>query len=561
MSRSIVECQDALNAFIAEYLTDSQPEIPKVSTSTAGNPTASDDEVIDKASSSKGGQKFKALMDGDWVGLGYPSASEARYGLLGQLTFWTTDEAQLDRIIRLSGLYDPKWERLGEGEIAKVLSTKSDHYGWPKKNLTLISNGQSVAEIIIPPKGEAKGIKPAQVARELKELDFYFATFQGNLHQYVGGTYIPAGQPLKKLLIKYLGSEWKTSQRNEIIAYLEDDAPELLEKPPSHLINTLSGIFNLTTGTLEPHTPELLSTVQINVVYDPSAKCDRIERFLYEIVPDDAVETLKQWVGYLLTTDNTRKKALLCLGSGSNGKSTLLRLIEHMLGPRNVSAIPLHKLEGNRFSTANLFGKLANIAPDLSNKRLPDTINFKAITGNDLIEAERKYRDAFQFRPFSRLIFSMNELFDSPDTTDAFLDRWLIVRFPNKFPVQDIDQELQTSEEISGFFNMAVEAWKKAEGRFTEGESMKDEAVKFHETIDPCMAYLAEQTVDGADLKASKPLLYANYKEWCQENGRHPFSSKKFNQRVHQIKGISPDAIKKVQGIYHWPGFALVPGG
>ena len=55
--------------------------------------------------------------------------------------------------------------------------------------------------------------------------------------------------------------------------------------------------------------------------------------------------------------------------------------------------------------------------------------------------------------------------------------------------------------------------------------------------------------------------LYLTYKEWCQENGRHPFSSKKFNQRVHQIKGVAPDAIKKVNGIYYWPGFTVVVGG
>ena len=58
---------------------------------------------------------------------------------------------------------------------------------------------------------------------------------------------------------------------------------------------------------------------------------------------------------------------------------------------------------------------------------------FKAITGCDRITAEFKYRDSFEFTPVTRLLFSANRLPASDDASQAFFDRWLIVRFPNRF--------------------------------------------------------------------------------------------------------------------------------
>ena len=60
----------------------------------------------------------------------------------------------------------------------------------------------------------------------------------------------------------------------------------------------------------------------------------------------------------------------------------------------------LQRLESDRFSAARLYGKLANICPDLPGERLASSAMFKSITGCDRITAEIKYRDSFRVHTF-----------------------------------------------------------------------------------------------------------------------------------------------------------------
>ena len=107
------------------------------------------------------------------------------------------------------------------------------------------------------------------------------------------------------------------------------------------------------------------------------------------------------------------------------------------VGADNVSNVSLQQLASNRFAAASLEGKLANICADLPATRLEDTQLFKGITGGgDIIQAERKFQASFSFKPFARLLFSANRLPQSPDSSEAFFDRWIIV--PSHYcPVND----------------------------------------------------------------------------------------------------------------------------
>lgn len=86
--------------------------------SVAGNKTIEpcsyleDEEVIARASSSKSGEKFKALFNGRWEEL-YGSQSDADMALVSMLAFWCGNvEEQIDRIFRESELMRDKWDRM-----------------------------------------------------------------------------------------------------------------------------------------------------------------------------------------------------------------------------------------------------------------------------------------------------------------------------------------------------------------------------------------------------------------------------------------------------------------
>lgn len=68
---------------------------------------------------------------------------------------------------------------------------------------------------------------------------------------------------------------------------------------------------------------------------------------------------------YCLYRRNELGKAFILIGDKSNGKSTFLHVVKNMLGDKNIASLDLKEL-GDRFKTAELFGKLANIGDDIS---------------------------------------------------------------------------------------------------------------------------------------------------------------------------------------------------
>ena len=57
-------------------------------------------------------------------------------------------------------------------------------------------------------------------------------------------------------------------------------------------------------------------------------------------------------------------------------------------------------------------------------------------------------------------MFSANSVPDSPDTSPAYLRRWLVIPFPNRFEGDKADRnlldKLTTPEELSGFLSLDV---------------------------------------------------------------------------------------------------------
>ena len=73
-------------------------------------PRRLDREIIDRASSSRSGAKFRALWNGD--SSGYSSGSEADAALICMLMYWCDgDRDRADNLFRQSGLMRDKWNR------------------------------------------------------------------------------------------------------------------------------------------------------------------------------------------------------------------------------------------------------------------------------------------------------------------------------------------------------------------------------------------------------------------------------------------------------------------
>jgi len=340
----------------------------------------------------------------------------------------------------------------------------------------------------------------------------------------------------------------------------------LLTSQPTELINFRNGLLEWKTEILRSHSPETLSTIQLPVDWNSSATCPRIQSFLKQVLPPDCLDFIHEVVGYLMVCIATLRVAFLFIGGGANGKSTLIALIRALLGILNISSVTLQDLSENRFRSAELFGKLANLCGDLDPRAIKKSDIFKTVVGgSDIITVERKYNHPFSFVPFIRLLFSCNEAPPSADQTEAYFNRWVVIPFPNVFKDEKDDkmllQQLTTKEELSGLAVLAVRDLKKLmdRGYFELPASVEEAREKYREKLDSVKVFLSEQCEIDPLFTVGKTVLYQKYQEWCKSNGRIPVGGQRFGEKL--TNEIGPDRVKEVRpggGNRVWQGVGLV---
>ena len=140
--------------------------------------------------------------------------------------------------------------------------------------------------------------------------------------------------------------------------------------------------------------------MRIPIEWDEDAECPTVNQFFGEVFPSDAIELAYEILGYMLYNDNPLHKAILLYGSGRNGKGTFIRLARMLVGHNNISAVTPQALDSSQFSSAQLYGKLANLVGDVDPRIFKSTEQFKQLTGGDYMMAQHKHKDPFVFVPY-----------------------------------------------------------------------------------------------------------------------------------------------------------------
>ncbi|WP_187645115.1 DNA primase family protein [Cupriavidus campinensis] len=283
---------------------------------------------------------------------------------------------------------------------------------------------------------------------------------------------------LMQRLLQTFGYGIKVSDAQQMLKYIKFAcrmSPDTF-RSDARLVCFRNGTLNVETGELGLHSPDHRLVSQINADYVPTAECPRFLRFLEEVFRNDEdreqrIRFLRQWMGYLLIPDASLQKMLFLLGRGANGKSVLCKVIESMLGSENVSHAMLNRL-GRPAVRVELAGKLANISPDLPAQALTADGYLKAIVAGDSVEAERKYSDSCTITPFCRLMVATNSMPDTPDRSDGFFRRVIILKFNRQFSEEEQEAGLLEAlrAEMEGIIVWAMggfeSSWLPVSSRF-----------------------------------------------------------------------------------------------
>ncbi|MDK0898718.1 phage/plasmid primase, P4 family [Clostridium perfringens] len=327
-----------------------------------------------------------------------------------------------------------------------------------------------------------------------------------------------------------------------------------------YLVNVRNGLLDIRDMSFKEHTPSYLSTVQLNVEYNPQVDCPQFKKFLNEVLDCKLIPLVQEIVGYLLTTNTASQKAFVFWGPARTGKSTLLWVVEYLLlGKKNVSNIPWQEI-GDKFKTAELLGKLANVFSDLPSKSIDDTGIFKVVTGEDYLMAEKKNKNPFKFKPFARLVFSCNELpRNYVDRTEGFYRRLIIVPFSRQIEKSKIDKALKYKfqREKEGILNWALEGLKRLyENNFEFSENELTDGVKkeYKRENNNVISFVEECCELDGLFSCSRIELYESYKEFCVEAGLKALSQIKFNKELEGNFNITRSRSGKLRS---WNGVRI----
>jgi putative DNA primase/helicase len=339
------------------------------------------------------------------------------------------------------------------------------------------------------------------------------------------GLYEPAQKVLEFEIQDAVGRDTTTNYVNEVLNTIKRktriDRDALRNE--INLIPVKNGIFDIVTKQLLPYSKEHVFIAKHNVAYCPAAVCPKIEKFLAEITKNEQdVLLLKEMAGYCFVRHYKFHVIFLLIGTGANGKSVFLNLVTDMLGANCVAQKPLQMLTNYFFCVAALFGKNANIFADLPRKAFNDTGIIKALSGDDWIDAEIKHKGNIRFKNYAKLIASCNELPETPDESEGFFRRPVIIDFPHTFDGANENinllQELTTEEEKSGFFNASINSFIEAmaKGRISYLPTTTERKKIYLNYSNSVKVFCDEMIELDNNGDIEKVDLYERYQNYCQ---------------------------------------------
>ncbi len=359
------------------------------------------------------------------------------------------------------------------------------------------------------------------------------------LWRYGAGVYLPDGQAeAESYLLDELGAEARSAHVHELRTLLGAGrvGMDLAAANLPDYLNVRNGLYEWETGELHPHTPHHFYTYQVPHLWKPGATCPRIDAFLERALPDEGERDLFwQWASYCLVPGNRLKRALLLQGRKDAGKTVAIHILKTLLGAGNVSSVSLQDIGDNRFASAELVGKLANIADDLSDTSVKASGRFKAITGNGSVMCERKGKDGFSAVIGAKLIFTANDLPGTGDMSDAYFGRWHVLKFENVVEQGQQDagiwEAVTSPEEMEGALQRAV-ATPPGQHGFRVPASVVAAGAAYQSDADSVFGWLDQQCTRDEGAWTERGALYAAFTRWAEGERRAVMKAPTFYNRL-----------------------------
>ena len=229
---------------------------------------------------------------------------------------------------------------------------------------------------------------------------------------------------------------------------------------------------------------------------------------------------MNELMGYAIQLRRDIPLIVLMIGSGSNGKTSLVRVLTELVGTDLVHSGRVDELEGSRFAIGDLFGKLVFVDDDVrAGAKLPDGV-LKKISEAKLLTGENKFKPAFSFVNRAFPILLCNNLPSLADLSPGMMRRLHVLPFDRTFAEAEIDRHLFDriiKNELSGVLNRALEGWKRLKQRkaFQTSKDMNHARHNLLVNANPLKGFIDERCEDDPKSKVPFQKFYDAFLEWA----------------------------------------------
>lgn len=283
--------------------------------------------------------------------------------------------------------------------------------------------------------------------------------------------------------------------------------------------------------------------------YDPDADYSDLEDLLRNVWQGDEdveekIAAFQEFYGAALlgmATDYAR--ALMNVGGGANGKTTLMRIMEKVIPPELRASIAPQQWNRQEY-VIELYDKLLNSVSEIPERRFLANDTFKQIIGGDPLSARRLWGQVQRFRPYAGHVFSANELPEMDDHSHGLWRRWLVLNYNRNF---EHDPARKTVDQINEMFagkEPAILRWciegaarLVLQGAYTEPSSHLVTLADWKRDTDNVASVAAKCFVLTPNEKTQSSELYATYKEAAEAEGLRPASHVAFGRRMAKLYG------------------------
>jgi P4 family phage/plasmid primase-like protien len=314
----------------------------------------------------------------------------------------------------------------------------------------------------------------------------------------------------------------------------------------------------------QPLEPDQACRVAYEFPLNERASCNEFEDIvagLFRDDPDGAAKAqyLQESFGAALVGIATKyQQCAMLLGEGSNGKDTILEVLQNAFPDGSVVTIPPRQW-GKEYYLMGLSGALLNVVAELPAGKVVETDMYKAVTGGSWVTARSPFEPVFRFRPTCGHVYALNKLQQTADLSHGFFRRHCIIQFNRVF--QDHEKD-RTIPERMAKQRPAIVMWMLrgairllTRGHFEIPASSRVVLDAWRKDSDTVRIWYEETLRIASDgeqwSKASG--LYGDFRRWCDDNGHRAENSNAFAQRLRSFlrERKCPEPKRSRDGIFY----------